>query len=77
MADDDGLNKKRKRDNKDSAKMSFKLVYTNDQGQSKPLTGQEFEEFKLKFPEVAQLILEADSRVDEEMINKVKDIECW
>lgn len=77
MADDDGLNKKRKRDNKDSAKMSFKLVYTNDQGQSKQLTGQEFEEFKLKFPEVAQLILEADSRVDEEMINKVKDIECW
>jgi len=35
VADDDGLNKKRKRDNKDSAKMSFKLVYTNDQGQSK------------------------------------------
>ena len=77
MADDDGLNKKRKRDNKDSAKMSFKLVYTNDQGQSKQLTGQEFEEFKLKFPEVAQLILEADSKVDEEMINKAKDIECW
>ena len=77
MADDDGLYKKRKRDNKDSAKMSFKLVYTNDQGQSKQLTGQEFEEFKLKFPEVAQLILEEDSGVDEEMINKAKDIECW
>jgi len=44
------------------------------------LTGdveQEMEEFKLKFPEVAHLILEADSRVDEEMINKAKDKECW
>lgn len=57
--DEKKLLKKRKRE-KESAKMSFKLVYTDENGTSKELTAADFEEFKNNYPDIANLILNAD-----------------
>ena len=45
--------------------MSYKLVYTNDKGKTSELTNADFEEFKKNYPDIANLILNADDKVDE------------
>lgn len=70
------LLKKRKRE-KYEAKISYKLVYTDDFGKSTELTNADFEKFKEKYPQIAEMILKADSMINENIIKENKEKETW
>jgi len=70
------LLKKRKRE-KYEAKISYKLVYTDDFGKSTELTNADFEKFKEKYPQIAEMILKADSLINENLIKENKEKETW
>lgn len=68
--------KKRKRE-KYEAKISYKLVYTDDFGKSTELTNADFENFKEKYPQIAEMMLKADSMISENLIKENKEKETW
>lgn len=43
-------------------------MFTDEQGNQKELTNEEFEVFKRDYPDVANLLLNADELIDDEMI---------
>jgi len=57
--------KKRKRE-REQAQMAYKLVYTSDEGISKELSKEEFKDFTEKYPELANLIKNASTLINEE-----------
>ena len=68
--------KKRKRE-KYEAKISYKLVYTDDFGKSTELTNADFEKFREKYPQIAEIMLKADSLINENLIKENKEKETW
>ena len=70
------LLKKRKRE-KYEAKISYKLVYTDDFGKSTELTNSDFEKFKEKYAQIAEIMLKADSLINENLIKENKEKETW
>lgn len=68
--------KKRKRE-KYEAKISYKLVYTDDFGKSTELTNGDFEKFKEKYPQIAEIMLKADSMINDNLIKENKEKETW
>lgn len=57
--------------------MSYKLVYTDDKGSSRELTQQQYEEFKQKYPKIAELLINPDDNISDEMIQLTKSKETW
>ena len=70
------LLKKRKRE-KYEAKISYKLVYTDDFGKSIELTNADFDKFREKYPQIAEMIVKADSMINENVIKENKEKETW
>lgn len=69
--------KKRKRE-KDTAKVSYKLVYTDENGNSEDINVLKFNEtFKLQYPKLADLLINADSEITEELINQCREKDSW
>lgn len=58
-------------------KQSYKIVYTDDNGNQKELTNEDFENFRKEFPEVARLITNADELIDDAMITQVRESDTW
>lgn len=53
------------------------MVYTDENGKSSELTYGEFEKFKEKYPQIAQMMLQADSLINDKMIKENKEKETW
>ncbi len=75
MCGDEKNIKKRKRE-RDEAKIAYKLVYTDENGQ-RELNLADFERFRQEFPQIAAMLKYPDSTIDENMINESKDKESW
>ena len=75
-ADDEAGTKKRKRE-KNEAKIAYKLVYTDEQGNSVDVSAEEFENFKEKFPQIASLILNPEESITEQMLSQISESESW
>jgi hypothetical protein len=53
------------------------MIYTDDQGNQRELTNEDFEKFRQEYPQVAELITRADELIDDQMINAVRESETW
>ena len=58
-------------------KQTYKIIYTDDAGNQKELTNEDFEKFRQEYPQVAELITRADELIDDQMINSVRESETW
>ncbi|KAM3131429.1 hypothetical protein pb186bvf_016501 [Paramecium bursaria] len=67
----------KKRIVKDVPKQQYKLIYTDERGNQRELTQDDFNRFQAQYPDIANLILNADELIDETMINQAKEDETW
>ncbi|CAD8144614.1 unnamed protein product [Paramecium octaurelia] len=58
-------------------KQSYKLIFTDNQGNQRELNSVEFIKFQQEYPEVANLIVNADELIDDTIINQIKDDDTW
>ncbi|CAD8053692.1 unnamed protein product [Paramecium sonneborni] len=72
-----GEQKQNKKKPKDVPKQQYKILHTDDKGQQRELTNEDFQQFQIQYPEIASLILNADDFIDENMINQSKEDETW
>lgn len=70
-----GIQSKRKKEREDT-KQCYQLIFTGDNGISKECTAKEFEIFKNKFPDVAELLLNPGT-IPYEEIDITSDSEEW
>ncbi|CAK85479.1 unnamed protein product (macronuclear) [Paramecium tetraurelia] len=72
-----GEQKQNKKKQKEVPKQQYKILHTDDKGQQRELTNEDFQQFSIQYPEIASLILNADDFIDENMINQCKEDETW
>ncbi|CAD8138801.1 unnamed protein product [Paramecium octaurelia] len=72
-----GEQKQNKKKQKEVPKQQYKILHTDDKGQQRELTNDDFQQFSIQYPEIASLILNADDFIDENMINQCKEDETW
>ncbi|CAD8061675.1 unnamed protein product [Paramecium sonneborni] len=72
-----GEQKQNKKKQKEIPKQQYKILHTDDKGQQRELTNEDFQQFQNQYPEIASLILNADDFIDENMINQCKEDETW
>ncbi|CAD8044471.1 unnamed protein product [Paramecium primaurelia] len=72
-----GEQKQNKKKQKEVPKQQYKILHTDDKGQQRELTNEDFQQFQIQYPEIASLILNADEFIDENMINQCKEDETW
>ncbi|CAD8140172.1 unnamed protein product [Paramecium pentaurelia] len=72
-----GEQKQNKKKQKEVPKQQYKILHTDDKGQQRELTNEDFQQFQIQYPEIASLILNADDFIDENMINQCKEDETW
>ncbi|CAD8132637.1 unnamed protein product [Paramecium octaurelia] len=72
-----GEQKQNKKKQKEVPKQQYKILHTDDKGQQRELTNEDFQQFQIQYPEIASLILNADEFIDENMINQSKEDETW
>ncbi|CAD8144945.1 unnamed protein product [Paramecium octaurelia] len=69
--------KQNRKKQKDVPKQQYKILHTDDKGQQRELTNEDFSRFQRQYPEIAQLILNADDVIDDNLINQCKEDETW
>ena len=53
--------------------MSYKLVYTDENGQQKELSRAEYQEFKQKYADITRILENADEMINEDVYGREKD----
>ncbi|CAD8068392.1 unnamed protein product [Paramecium sonneborni] len=69
--------KQQKKKNKDLPKQAYKLMFTDEYGNLQEVTASEFAKFQQQYPQIANLIINADELIDENVLNSMKDDELW
>jgi len=57
--------------------MFYKLVFTDNDGNSKELTQQKFEEFKQQYPDIAGIMLNPENGMSQELLSRTKEKDNW
>lgn len=53
------------------------MVFTDESGKSNELTNTDFESFKQKYPQIAQMLVQADTTISDKMIKENKEKDTW
>ncbi|CAD8089289.1 unnamed protein product [Paramecium sonneborni] len=69
--------KQQKKKNKDLPKQAYKLMFTDEYGNLQEVSSSEFVKFQQQYPQIANLIINADELIDENVLNTMKDDELW
>ncbi|CAD8058930.1 unnamed protein product [Paramecium primaurelia] len=69
--------KQQKKKNKDLPKQAYKLMFTDEYGNLQEVTQSEFARFQQQYPQIANLIINADDLIDDNVLNSIKDDELW
>ncbi|CAD8165071.1 unnamed protein product [Paramecium octaurelia] len=69
--------KQQKKKNKDLPKQAYKLMFTDEYGNLQEVTSSEFSKFQQQYPQIANLIINADELIDDNVLNSMKDDELW
>ncbi|CAK73818.1 unnamed protein product (macronuclear) [Paramecium tetraurelia] len=69
--------KQQKKKNKDLPKQAYKLMFTDEYGNLQEITSSEFSKFQQQYPQIANLIINADELIDDNVLNSMKDDDIW